>query len=235
MGVGIAAMPIRRPRDGLQGLSTMGVMTNLIDERLEGSMTLEFIMDTGKEGGLRDPQLQRQLDELATTTLAIEGDDGLRAGRTISLSDVVKEIYRALNEDRPEFYSIPEDTELLAQEMLFFENSGTDDLTELVDSQFESGSFTILLPYSQPFAFLGFIESVERAFAETFSAEVQVDPTGRVTLLARAMLSSMIRSDVIALVLITPLMFLLLGNLRGGTAAMVPNLAPIIVTLGFMG
>jgi hypothetical protein len=145
MGVGIAAMPIRRPRDGLQGLSTMGVMTNLIDERLEGSMTLEFIMDTGKEGGLRDPQLLGQLDELATTTLAIEGDDGLRAGKTISLSDVVKEIYRALNEDRPEFYSIPEDTELLAQEMLFFENSGTDDLTELVDSQFESGSFTILL------------------------------------------------------------------------------------------
>jgi predicted RND superfamily exporter protein len=30
-------------------------------------------------------------------------------------------------------------------------------------------------------------------------------------------------------------MFLLLGNLRGGTAAMVPNLAPIVVTLGFMG
>jgi hypothetical protein len=49
------------------------------------------------------------------------------------------------------------------------------------------------------------------------------------------MMSSMIRSDVIALALITPLMFLFLGNLRGGTAAMVPNLAPIIGTLGFMG
>jgi hypothetical protein len=50
-----------------------------------------------------------------------------------------------------------------------------------------------------------------------------------------AMKSSMIRSYLIALAFITPLMFLLLGNLRGGTAAMVPNLAPIIVTLGFMG
>ena len=45
----------------------------------------------------------------------------------------------------------------------------------------------------------------------------------------------MVRSYVIALAIITPLMFLLLGNLRGGAAAMVPNLAPIIVTLGFMG
>jgi predicted RND superfamily exporter protein len=143
-----------------------------------------------------------------------------------------------LHEDRPEFYAIPEDPELLAQELLLFENSGTDDLTELVDSQFQSGRFTILLPYFPPFAFLGFIDSVERAFAETFSADVKVHPTGVVTLFARtlrAMMSSLIRSYVLALALITPLMFLLLGSLRGGTAAMVPNLAPIIITLGFMG
>jgi predicted RND superfamily exporter protein len=212
--------------------------TSLIDEKLEGSMTLEFIMDTGRVGGLRDPQMLRRLDEIAATTLAIEGDDGLRAGKTISLADVVKEIHSALNEDRPEFYAIPESAELLAQELLLFENSGTDDLTELVDSQFETGRFTILLPYSPPFAFLGFIDRVERAFAETFPKEVRVHPTGVVTLFARslrAMMSSMIRSYLIALALITPLMFLLLGSLRGGTAAMVPNLAPIVVTLGFMG
>jgi predicted RND superfamily exporter protein len=61
--------------------------TSLIDEKLEGSFTLEFSMDTGKEGGLSDPQLLRRLDELATTALAIEGEDGPRAGKTISLAD----------------------------------------------------------------------------------------------------------------------------------------------------
>jgi predicted RND superfamily exporter protein len=43
------------------------------------------------------------------------------------------------------------------------------------------------------------------------------------------------RSYVMALVVIAPLMFLLLGTLRGGTAAMVPTIAPIVVTLGLMG
>ncbi len=46
---------------------------------------------------------------------------------------------------------------------------------------------------------------------------------------------SMLRSYVIALTIITPLMFLLLGSIRGGLIAMVPNLSPIVVTLGLMG
>lgn len=212
--------------------------TTFIDAELEGSMTLEFVIDTGLENGLRDPALLRSIDAVATATMEIEGEEGLRAGKTISLADVAKEIHRALNEDRPEFYSVTEDRELLAQELLLFENSGTDDLTELVDSQFESGRFTVLLPYSPPFEFIGFIDAVEREFAASLPEGVAVHPTGVVTLFARAlraMMSSMIRSYALALALITPLMFLLLGNLRGGAAAMVPNLAPIIVTLGFMG
>jgi hypothetical protein len=212
--------------------------TQLIDEKLEGSFTLEFIVETGRENGLHDPGLLQSLDELAEQTLAIEGEDGLRAGKTISLADIVKEIHRALNEDQPESYAISEDPKLIAQELLLFESSGSDDLTDVVDPQFSSGRFTILLPYYPPFAYLSFIESVESEFEETLPAGVRFHPTGAVTLFARAMdamKSSMIRSYLIALALITPLMFLLLGNLRGGTAAMVPNLAPIIVTLGFMG
>jgi predicted RND superfamily exporter protein len=46
---------------------------------------------------------------------------------------------------------------------------------------------------------------------------------------------SLRKSYLIALAIITPLMFLLLGTLRTGVAAMVPNLAPIVLTLGLMG
>jgi predicted RND superfamily exporter protein len=209
--------------------------TQLIDEKLEGSFTLEFIVETGEENGLHDPALLQSLDELAEQTLAIEGEDGLRAGKTISLADIVKEIHRALNEDQPAFYAISEDPKLIAQELLLFESSGNDDLTDVVDPQFSSGRFTILLPYYPPFAYLSFIESVESEFTETLPADVRFHPTGAVTLFARAMdamKSSMIRSYLIALALITPLMFLLLGNLRGGTAAMVPNLAIGSIAIG---
>jgi predicted RND superfamily exporter protein len=45
----------------------------------------------------------------------------------------------------------------------------------------------------------------------------------------------MTRSYILALVIITPLMMLLIGSWRTGLVSMVPNLAPIIITLGIMG
>jgi hypothetical protein len=62
--------------------------------------------------------------------------------------------------------------------------------------------------------------------------------TGFVSLMTRslnAISTSLQRSYLIALAIITPLMFLVLGTFRTGAAAMVPNLAPIILTLGLMG
>jgi hypothetical protein len=50
-----------------------------------------------------------------------------------------------------------------------------------------------------------------------------------------AVIHSMTRSYAIAFLLITPLMVLMIGSLRAGLVSMVPNLMPILVTLGLMG
>jgi predicted RND superfamily exporter protein len=154
------------------------------------------------------------------------------------VADVAKEIHQALNENRPEFYVVAGDRKLIAQELLLFESSGSDDLEDLVDSQFQKARMTFMLPYAPPLSFAGLIDDMMEAFRREFGDEVEITPTGFVTLITRslnAVVVSMIRSYVLALLVIIPLMFLLLGTLRGGTAAMVPNLAPIILTLGLMG
>ena len=46
---------------------------------------------------------------------------------------------------------------------------------------------------------------------------------------------TMARSYAIALSIITPLLILMIGNLRQGLIAMVPNLLPVFFTLGLMG
>ena len=45
----------------------------------------------------------------------------------------------------------------------------------------------------------------------------------------------MLKSYALALALITPLMIFLIGSLRSGLVSMVPNLLPILLTLGLMG
>ena len=50
-----------------------------------------------------------------------------------------------------------------------------------------------------------------------------------------AVMHSMLRSYTIALAVICPMLILLIGNLRLGLVAVIPNLAPIILALGLMG
>jgi len=214
------------------------VAMEYVDQELDGSISLEITVDSGRDDGLLEPALLKKLDFLAEHVAAIEGEEGLRVGATVSVADVVKEIHQALNENRPEYRLIPDDAQLVAQELLLFESSGADDLEELVDSNFRLARFSVKVPYAPPLLYPGFIEQVVGAFETTLGDGVEVTPTGFATIMTRsleAVTSSMIRSYVIALAIITPLMFLLLGSIRGGAVAMVPNLAPIIVTLGLMG
>ena len=54
--------------------------------------------------------------------------DNVFVGKAWSLTTILKEINQALNENRSEFYAIPQNRDLVAQEFLLFENSGSDDL-----------------------------------------------------------------------------------------------------------
>jgi len=65
----------------------------------------------------------------------------------------------------------------------------------------------------------------------------RVHATGAMVLLGRTAQTigiSMARSYVFALLIITPLMMGLLGGIRRGLIAMIPNLMPILLTLGLM-
>ena len=95
-----------------------------------------------------------------------------------------------------------------------------------------------MLPYVPPLYYIEYVDEVSEILESELGSGVDVTATGFVTLITRALqaiMISMMRSYGIALAIITPMMIFLLGTIRGGLAAMVPNLAPIILTLGLMG
>ncbi|MHC4165030.1 MAG: efflux RND transporter permease subunit, partial [Planctomycetota bacterium] len=121
------------------------ISTDVMNEKMGGALFLEVIVDTGVENGLHDPALLQRMDDMRSATMSLESDS-VHAGTTVSLADVVMEIHQALNENRPDYYAIPTDPALVAQELLLFENAGSDDLEDFVDSQFRSGRFTVKVP-----------------------------------------------------------------------------------------
>ena len=212
--------------------------TEVIDEKLKGSITLEMVADTGVENGVKHPEFLHKLDVLSARVLAMRPGEALSVGKTISISDVIKEIHQALNSNAAEFYAIPDDPALASQELLLFENTGSDDLEDVVDSQFQLARFTLKMPYADPLQYNSFIHEVTNEFHEIFDDDVQVVVTGFMGMMGQTMLrvmTGLARSYGLALAIITPLMILLIGNLRGGLISMVPNLTPIIITLGIMG
>lgn len=217
--------------------SPVRIATQKINDELKGSVTLEVILDTGRENGLYDPVILKKLDRLAGEIEGIEQGD-LFVGMASSVADILKEINQALNENRPEFYSIPDNPKLIPQEFLLFENSGSDDLEDVIDSRFQLARFTIKVPWLDALKYSPFLKDIEARFRAAFGQDAHITITGLMTLFCRALtaaIHSMGKSYLIAAGVITIMMILFIGSLRIGLISMLPNLAPIIVTMGIMG
>jgi predicted RND superfamily exporter protein len=237
-GFGIPQLRLAQyPLDWFPEDDPVRMANEFMDRQLKGAAGLEFVIDSGRENGLHDPLLLGRID--AAMRFAESFDDGeIFVGKAVSIVQVVKETHRALNENRLEFYAIPQDRRLVAQELLLFENSGSDDLEEVTDSRFRLARVSLRLPFVDGMHYPALIAALERGFREILGDGVGIRPTGLGVLFGRTFSvinHTMTRSYVTALLIITPLMVLLIGNLKRGVLSMIPNLIPIWTTLGVMG
>jgi predicted RND superfamily exporter protein len=225
------------PLSWLPEKDTVRSDTRMVDEHMRGSLSFEIMLDTGIENGWYEPELLQKLDLMSREAEAYQGGD-VFVGKTSSVADFIKEINQALNENRGEFYRVPEAENMVAQELFLFESSGSDDLEDVIDRQYRNARFTMKLPALDAVEYSRFVVTMERRFREVFGEGVEVAATGIVALLFKtisAMILSMAHSYVIALAVISVMMIILLGNVKLGLMSMVPNLAPIVMTLGLMG
>ncbi len=210
--------------------------TETIDKALKGSISMMVVVDTGRENGLHDPELLSKLDTLCMELETMRGD-GYFVGKTWSLPTILKEINRALNENRSEFYTVPTNKTLIAQELLLFENSGSDDLEDVVDSQFSKLRVAMKLPWVDAVKYEEIIERVRGAFEETLGESARITVTGVTPLMGRAFsasIESSAKSYVIAFGAITVMMIVLIGSFRVGIVSMIPNVLPILFAMAIM-
>ena len=215
------------------------VATELIDEKLKGSVSMEILVKTTQKDGVRKLSLLKKIDRFQEFLQQLKADDGtIPVGTTISLVDIVKEIHQALNENKAEMYKLPENTDLLAQEILLFENSGSDDLEDVTNGAFTLARITVKVPWKDASFYVNFVEKISNEAKVIFGDEAEVSSTGLLLLFTTAIsaiIQSMISSYMLAGILITIMMILLLSGFKKGLISMIPNLTPIIATMGIMG
>ncbi len=216
--------------------SQVRVATDLVDRELKGSVTMEVIIDTKKENGLYDSELLKKIDLVVRKAEAIESDKYF-IGKGWSVAEVLKEIHRALHENRQEYYAITDNSALIPQEFLLFENSGSDDLEDLVDSSFSKARLTFKLKWIEAGEYGDLSEELKSLLRSELGDSVEITITGMVPLFQRtiaAAVSTMASSYVAAFVLITLIMIILLGSIKVGLLSMIPNVLPVVMTLAFM-
>lgn len=216
--------------------SPIKISTYRVDHELRGSVTMEVIIDTKKENGLYDSALLTKIDHLVHEAEQLKTDKHF-VGKGWGVGDVLKEIHRALHENKEEYYRITKNDALIPQEFLLFENSGSDDLEDLVDSQFSKARLTFKLPWMEAGEYAEISDKLTDMLKSELGSDVEVTVTGMVPLFQRtlvAAMDSMAISYVVAFILIAIMMVILLGSFKIGLVSMVPNVLPIIMTIGFM-
>jgi predicted RND superfamily exporter protein len=207
------------------------------DAKMGGSNVAELLIDSGEENGLYEPDVLRRIEAAAEHALA-QGPDPVRVTKATSLVDLVKEIHQALNGGDPAARVLPDSRPLIAQEILLFENSGSEDVEKVADSSLRTARLTLSLGWSDGLYYSEFLREQGADLRRILGDDLTLSITGASALSSRAfelLLGSMTRSLAVALAIITPLMILLIGSVRRGVLSMIPNLVPVYLTLCVMG
>ncbi len=206
------------------------------EERLGGTMPIEVVIDTGRDGGATDPELLKKLDQ-ALTDISTWQTDQYKISKVIGLHDIVKETHRSLNDNDETYYVIPNDQALIRQELFLVEMDASDQLFQLTDPSYRLLRASIMIPWIDANNYGALIDRVESHIAESVGDVENIKITGMTVILAQTfseMLFSTAKSYGLAAGVISLMMILLLGNLREGLVSMIPNLLPIVMVLAIM-
>ena len=211
--------------------------TEEINEHMKGSAAIELVVEREEENAVKEPEFMNRLDVFNHFS---EGTSYNRiyVGKSSSIVDVVKEINQVLNEDREEYYRVPQDRGMIAQELLLFENGGTEDLENLVNTPYSKARVTLKTTWVDANQYTGLLHKLERKIDELFGKEKSYVVTGLIPIMVKTitfLMEGMLISYLIAGVVITLLMIILLADIRLGLWSMIPNFLPILAGLGLMG
>ncbi len=201
-----------------------------LDERLSGISSIEVVIH-GDEESLKHPSVLKNIESLQELAERYPN-----VPVSYSIVTFAKLINRALHNDNPDYYRIPETREAVAQSLLLYELSGGSELEDYATLNYDTLRVSMRTRQMKQEEREKLIEDVE-TFTEQNLGQFKVDITGfdhLVHKVTERITLTQIQSLGLAFLVILVLMFLMLGP-RGGLLSAVPNVFPIVFILGLMG
>ncbi len=210
------------------------VSVNHIEGHITGTATLDLVFEADGEGAILEPRVLAEIERAQAFLESLP-----EVTKTVSIVDFLKKMNQAMSEGDPAAYRIPDSREAAAQYLLLFSMSGDEENLErflAYDSSAASLSARVLTVSSAQMDDL--ITRIQDYIDARPGKGGRVRLTGIALLLTKtidAIVRGQITSLGIALAIITVMMALLFRSLKVGFISMIPNVLPIITTLGLMG
>ncbi len=206
---------------------------DFVDERLGGSMSVEIMLDTGQENGVKSLEFLRGLERLQEH---VEGSP--LVSKTVSVLDIIRKINEVLHSDDKHAYVLPEREDAVAQYLFLYEISNGQELDKLISFDSRIARLTAKTRTLGTGEVRLLSEDIAAFAKEVFGDTVTVRMAGSLDwtksmndLLAEGQRQSFLA----ALLVVTMIMCFALASVRLGVLSMLPNIFPVLVTLGLMG
>lgn len=205
--------------------------TDFIDSRLAGTTTIDFSLQSGKSSGITEPAFLRAVEQVSKH-LAADPMVTHAAGFT----DTIKRINKAMHEDDPAHYRIPDDQESAAQQLLFYELNQPFgmELNSILNVDKSALRQTITTRSSSTKETIAFVERtnawLEREHPELHARAVSV--LVMFSYMAKSVAINAYFAAAIAIALVVFIIIVGLRSVRLCVTAVLSNVIPIMLVLG---
>lgn len=193
----------------------------------KGTIPIDIWIDTGKQGGIYNPEVIKGIQEIEAY---LEGRDDI--GFVLSPVDFLERMYDLLTY---EGHKLPENfnEQLIAQEILVYENERSQDIKHVIDDQHRHARL-IVLGESDAASFWKPILNDIEALTPT-STHLEINGYGKVMFTnIEEVIKTNITSTLIALFFISIIMTLLFKSIKHGVIGVLPLVLTVLMNYAIM-
>ncbi|MBN7797468.1 outer membrane lipoprotein-sorting protein [Parahaliea mediterranea] len=213
----------------------VAVADRLINARMDGTNTLDVVVEAPEAEGLFDPRRLRRIEALQAYIETLP-----HVGGTVSIVDYLKQMNRALNDDDPAYYRIPDSADSVAQFFLLYAAmSDPADFEEEVDYDYRSANVRVYATAGGYRDTRPLVEGVRDYVARHFGdGDLAASISGRLYINYRwikGLADSHFGGLLLSLVMVWAVSALLFRSLLAGCLTLVPVVASVLVVYAVMG
>lgn len=152
-----------------------------------------------------------------------------------SLADRVALIHREMNGGDNKYFSIPSDSNLISQYLLFFQR---DEISRFVTPDFSEVTIMVRHNVTASYEINAILQELRKEIAARINPNFKFEFTGEYILINKAAESlafNSVTSLILTLGIVFMCMYFLFWSFKAGVISLIPNMFPIISIFGIMG